>query len=333
MRLKGDPERLGDRWPALLFCLTVLVLLATACGGNGDALGDDLASTTSVPAQTNSSAPAATSSTAPVPTTTTTPATTTTSSVFAASQVIVTIDEGGLRVEPADVVRGPAEGVELLVVNDTDEPLQIVFLSILAGSPDDLPVVDGNVDVSRCNQIFGDADEEDPSPATFGCFGHLGEATPIEIVQMSPGETLPLDDGVLAGVHVIVDHRSGGYEEGRYAAFEVLEPTPDDEGSPTAWFVEIAGAYEKPPGEVGYLEISLDGVLLWAMDRNDPEQIELDGSLDGDTVVMTDPDCGPDIQGRYEIHPLGGGGIDVVLVEDACPGRAGLIPGRYDPLS
>ncbi len=138
--------------------------------------------------------------------------------------MVVTIDGAEFSVEPADVVQGPAGGVQVLVVNDTDDPKQVVFISIIAGSPDDLPVVDGLVDVSRCNQIFGDPDEENPSPASFGCFGHLGEATPIEVVQVNTGETLPVDDGVPAGIHLIIDHRMGGYEEGRYAVFEVLEP-------------------------------------------------------------------------------------------------------------
>jgi hypothetical protein len=334
MRPANDSGRTEDRSPALMVGFIGLVLLLAACNGGGDAVTEDLVTTSSTSGQVNTSAPVSTSSTTPASTTTTTaPSTTSTSSVSVASQVIVTIDGVGLHVEPDDVVQGPAEGIQVLVVNDTNEPQQVVFVSIFAGSPDDLPVVDGLVDVSRCNQIFGDEGDDDPSPATFGCFGHLGEATPVEVVQLDPGETLPLDDGVPPGAHLIIDHRPGGYEQGRYAVFEILDLVAAGESSLAASFEEIVGAYEKPPGEIGYVEISPDGTMLWAGDRNDPDQIRLDASFDGETFVITDPDCGPDSLGRYEIHLVDDGSIDIVLVDDACAGRAGLIQGQYEPLS
>lgn len=325
-------RHLNERRDLVLICVFVVVLLIAACGGSEDATTEDLVTASSSSAPTT--IPVASSTTPPTssPVTTTTARTTTsTSSVPEASQVIVTIDEATLRVEPGEVVVGPPGGFQLLVVNDTTEPQQVVFVSIIAGSPDDLPVVEGLVDVSRCNQIFGDEEEENPSPATFGCFGRLGEASPIVVFQLRAGETLPLDEGVPPGVHLIIDHRPGSYESGRYVAVEVLEPEVSM-GVPAMSFDELVGAYEKPTGEFGFFEITSDGNIVWAADRNDPDKITLTARFDGATVVITDPDCGQDVEGRYEFLTVEDGGIDVVLVDDSCPGRAGLIPGHYEPL-
>lgn len=310
--------------------IAILSLSIVSCDGSGPASADDSVTTTSGAVETTTtSEPVPTTS--PSTSTTIAAPTTTTSLAVDASQVIVTLDTAGFTVQPADVVRGPAGGVQLLIVNQTAVVEQVVFISIFAGSPDDLPVVDGLVDVSRCNQIFGGEDEDNPSPATFGCFGHLGEASPIEVVQIAAGETLPLDDGVQPGVHLIVDHQPGSYEAGRYVAFEVLEPDLSS-GVTAISFDEIAGSYEKPLGGLGFLVISADGTIAWAGSRDDPDQATLTATFDETTVVITDPDCGPDVEGRYEIQQVDGGGIDVVLIEDSCLGRAGLIPGRYDPL-
>ena len=109
-------------------------------------------------------------------------------------------------------------------------------------------------------------------------------------------------------------------------------PTTTTTGSSLVSFGDIVGAYEVDPAGFGFLQISEDGTLLWAGDRNDPDQIELEARIEGSTVVITDPDCGQD-EGIYEFRLFDTGGFELVLIEDACPGRAGLIPGTYLPVN
>lgn len=100
---------------------------------------------------------------------------------------------------------------------------------------------------------------------------------------------------------------------------------------PSVALAEIAGLYEaSDPGREGFLEIRDDGTLHWAPDGNSP-QILLHARPEGANVLMTDPDCGEDIEGVYQFLLLETGELEVVLIEDGCPGRAGNIPGEYMP--
>ena len=97
-------------------------------------------------------------------------------------------------------------------------------------------------------------------------------------------------------------------------------------------FDDIAGTYEtKDPGGEGFLRIIDDGTMQWAPDENGP-QIVLDARVEGTRVLITDPDCGEDVEGVYEFHLLGTGDLAVVLIEDACSGRATNVPGEYRPV-
>lgn len=97
-------------------------------------------------------------------------------------------------------------------------------------------------------------------------------------------------------------------------------------------FEDIAGSYEtKNPGGKGFLRIMDDGTLQWAPDENSP-QIVLNARVEGTSVLITDPDCGEDVEGVYEFHMLETGDLAVVLIEDACPGRASNVPGEYTPV-
>lgn len=99
-----------------------------------------------------------------------------------------------------------------------------------------------------------------------------------------------------------------------------------------ASFEDIEGTYEtKDPGAEGFLRIMEDGTLQWAPDENSP-QIVLNARVDGTSVLITDPDCGEDVEGVYEFHLLETGDLAVVLIEDACAGRASNVPGEYTPV-
>lgn len=94
---------------------------------------------------------------------------------------------------------------------------------------------------------------------------------------------------------------------------------------------ELAGIYEATdPGRGGFLVIRDDGTLHWAPDANSP-QILLHARSEGANVLVTDLDCGEDIEGVYQFRLLEAGELEVLLIEDGCPGRAGNIPGEYTP--
>lgn len=98
-----------------------------------------------------------------------------------------------------------------------------------------------------------------------------------------------------------------------------------------ASFEDIAGTYEmQDPGGEALLRIMDDGTLHWAPNENTP-QIVLNARFEGTTVLITDPDCGEVVEGVYEFHLAETGDLAVVLIEDACPGRASNIPGGYTP--
>lgn len=100
---------------------------------------------------------------------------------------------------------------------------------------------------------------------------------------------------------------------------------------PPVSFEEIAGRYRaKDPGRDGFLQIMDDGRLHWAPNE-DGQQIVLNARFEGTNVLITDPDCGEDVEGIYEIHVFESGDLAVVLIEDGCPGRAGNVPGEYTP--
>lgn len=99
-----------------------------------------------------------------------------------------------------------------------------------------------------------------------------------------------------------------------------------------ASFEDIAGTYEtQDPGGQGFLRIMDDGTLQWGPDENS-SQIVLNARVQGTSVLITDPDCGEDVEGVYEFHLLETGDLAVVLIDDACPGRASNIPDDYTPV-
>lgn len=131
--------------------------------------------------------------------------------------VTVVLEDEGWSVEPSAVVEDPGTGIELAVENRTDREWFIGFVDVFAGSADDLPIVDGVIDVSRCNQIFGD--DPDPSPANIGCPSATGEGE-HEAEQVFPGQTHFLDAGIPTGTHVVLDFSPGGYEAGNWIVVE-----------------------------------------------------------------------------------------------------------------
>lgn len=117
---------------------------------------------------------------------------------------------------------------------------------------------------------------------------------------------------------------------------ETTSTEPQEEtttsAAPLASFEDTAGTYEtKDPGAEGFLRIMDDGTLQWAPDENGP-QIGLNARFEGTSVLITDPDCGEDVEGVYEFYLLETGDLAVVLLEDACPGRASNVPGEYTPV-
>lgn len=97
-------------------------------------------------------------------------------------------------------------------------------------------------------------------------------------------------------------------------------------------FEAIAGTYEAMnPGGIGFFRILDDGTLHWASEEDSPE-IVLNARFQGTRVLITDPDCGQTVEGIYEFHLPETGDLEVVLIQDACPGRASLIPGEYTPV-
>jgi len=116
---------------------------------------------------------------------------------------------------------------------------------------------------------------------------------------------------------------------------ETTSTEPPDETTasapPLVSFEDIAGTYgAKDPGGEGFLRIMDDGTVHWAPNENSP-QIVLNARFEGTSVLITDPDCGEDVEGVYEFHLLETGDLAVVLIEDACPGRASNVPGEYTP--
>jgi len=98
---------------------------------------------------------------------------------------------------------------------------------------------------------------------------------------------------------------------------------------PATSFTGIAGTYgAKDPADERFFLITDDGILHWAPDENSP-QIVLSARFEETRVLISDPDCGEDVEGVYEFPMLETGGLTVALVEDACPGRASSIPGEY----
>lgn len=116
---------------------------------------------------------------------------------------------------------------------------------------------------------------------------------------------------------------------------ETTSTEPPEETTPAALlasFEDIAGTYEtKNPSGAGFLQIMGDGTMQWAPDENSP-QVLLNARIEGTNVLITDPDCGEDVEGVYEFYLLETGDLAVVLIEDACPGRAGNVPGEYTPV-
>lgn len=95
---------------------------------------------------------------------------------------------------------------------------------------------------------------------------------------------------------------------------------------------EVAGTYEaRDAKREGFLLIMDDGTLHWAPDETGP-QIVLDARFEETSVLITDPDCGEDVTGVYEFRLLETGDLEVVLIEDACSGRASNLAGRYTPV-
>lgn len=100
---------------------------------------------------------------------------------------------------------------------------------------------------------------------------------------------------------------------------------------PSVSFVDMAGTYKaRDPGDERLLQIMDDGRLHWAPNGTSPQTV-LTAKFEGTSVLITDPDCGEDVEGVYEFHLLETGDLAVALIEDDCPGRAANIPGDYTP--
>lgn len=111
---------------------------------------------------------------------------------------------------------------------------------------------------------------------------------------------------------------------------DMSEVTITSAPSPVS-FEDMAGTYlAGDPGGEAFLQIMEDGTLHWAPNATSP-QIVLNARFEGTTVLITDPDCGEDVEGVYEFNLLETGDLAVVLIEDGCPGRAANIAGDYTP--
>ena len=96
-----------------------------------------------------------------------------------------------------------------------------------------------------------------------------------------------------------------------------------------ASFQPIFGTYQvDDPERIGFLWVVDDETLMWATNESG-EQIVFSTRFQGTSVLLTDPDCGHDVVGEYEFRQLDDGALVVVLLDDACPGRAGSLPGVY----
>jgi hypothetical protein len=99
--------------------------------------------------------------------------------------------------------------------------------------------------------------------------------------------------------------------------------------TPVASFEDLVGTYgAQGPGDVGFFRIMDDGTMHWAPSEEGPE-IVLSARFEGTSVLITDPDCGEGVVGIYEFDLLETDDLEVVLVEDSCPGRADNLPGIY----
>ena len=111
-------------------------------------------------------------------------------------------------------------GVSLAITNPGDEPVEVVVVALFEGDPANLPMVNGVLDSSRCNQFFA---EPDPHPAYFGCElpSPQGEGDPFEVDEIAAGDSVSFS--VFGpGVFVVFDYRSGAYEAGEYVVIEIV---------------------------------------------------------------------------------------------------------------
>lgn len=94
-------------------------------------------------------------------------------------------------------------------------------------------------------------------------------------------------------------------------------------------FQHIDGTYRpSDPGGIGFLWIIDDETLMWAPNESE-ERIAFSAMFQGTSVLLTDPDCGDDVVGEYEFRLRDNTDLVVVLIDDPCSGRAGLLPGVY----
>jgi hypothetical protein len=140
-------------------------------------------------------------------------------------QVTVTIEASDWSVEPSGVIEDTGGGVEITIVNQDDVAHRPMIIAIFSGSPAELPIVDGVLDLSRCG-VSSDASDPSPPPAYFGCEypEHLGDNVAYVIGELAPGEsiTVPVSGAGDGGTFVVIDHIAGAYDAGQYMVIEAI---------------------------------------------------------------------------------------------------------------
>jgi hypothetical protein len=140
----------------------------------------------------------------------------------AVTPVTVFVDVSEWLAEPEGVLQDEGSGVEITIVNSDDAPHRPVIIFLFSGSSSTLPIVDGVLDLSRCNVVFN---EEDPSPppAYFGCEYPTSLGDNVRAVEeLAPRDSVQVMVGSGGGTLVVLDYLPGAYEAGHFVVLEVL---------------------------------------------------------------------------------------------------------------
>jgi hypothetical protein len=194
----------------------------------------------------------------------------------------VRINEQGWEADPAVIVQ-PGEAFTLTLVNELDSPVSFVLVQVNYGDVDELPLVDGVVDVSR--QVLYEIDDPTvASPPVVAYYtvhpGVEGEgAVGWSPDVLEPGETKkltigdPSKGGGGPGAYVVISHEPGGLGRGDYAAFDLT----DKNGKVPMMSIEDFFGVEETVG------------LLEAGDQLPPWQGSLLGGGTFDSHALTGP--------------------------------------------
>ena len=140
----------------------------------------------------------------------------------AVTPVTVFVDASAWLVEPGGILQDEGSGIEITIVNSDDVAHKPVIIFLFSGSSSTLPIVDGVLDLSRCNVA---SDEEDPSPppAYFGCEYPTSLGDNVRVVEeLAPGDSVQVMVGSGGGTLVVLDYVPGAYEAGQFVVLEVL---------------------------------------------------------------------------------------------------------------